>query len=211
MPTLEFESVEVAPNENSSVERSVNGVGRFDIFLSAVFKDNLSRPCRLQIVFELKIDSRPNAQQSRRYAEWLFANHPGDINLLIYLTPQLRESAQETTEDKRWYCLDYQLLHDKLLFPLLDHPKMNDKVKPFIVQYIKNLKINYRGIKMAITNEEKQMAVTLYEKYNDVFDSIYEALVATGTIVNGTAGLTSNRSRESGRIDRTHFFEPRAC
>ena len=88
---------------------------------------------------------------------------------------------------------------------------MNDKVKPFIVQYIKNLKINYRGIKMAITNEEKQMAVTLYEKYNDVFDSIYEALVATGTIVNGTAGLTSNRSRESGRIDRTHFFEPRAC
>ncbi|MEI2691136.1 MAG: hypothetical protein V9H69_16070 [Anaerolineae bacterium] len=58
--------------------------------------------------------------------------------------------------DERWYCLDYQLLNDKLLLPLLDHPSLNDKVKPFIVQYVKNLKIRHKGVKMAITNEDKE-------------------------------------------------------
>jgi hypothetical protein len=87
-----------------------------------------------------------------------------------------------------------------LLLPLLDHPTLNDKVKPFVVQYVKNLKIRYRGIKMAITNEEMRMAVALYEKYSDVFDSIYDALVSTGTIDHSTSDIVPDGRRESGRI-----------
>ncbi|HJX34587.1 MAG TPA: PD-(D/E)XK nuclease family protein, partial [Desulfatiglandales bacterium] len=37
LPTIDFSETEVAPNENNSVETSVSGVGRFDIFLSAKF------------------------------------------------------------------------------------------------------------------------------------------------------------------------------
>lgn len=200
LPTINFSEVEVAPNENNSKETSVTGVGRFDIFLTAKFSDSLDHHGRINMIIELKIDSKPYAQQSKKYADWLFQNHPNDLNLLVCLTPTLLESSKATVGDERWYCLDYQLLNDKLLFPLIDHPTLNEKVKPFIIQYIKNLKIRYRGIKMAITNEESRMAVALYEKYSDVFDSIYDALLSTGTIDYSTSDILSDKGRESGRI-----------
>jgi hypothetical protein len=200
LPTIDFSEIEVTPNENTSNETSVTGVGRFDIFLTARFTDGLDHQGRINAIIELKIDSKPNGQQSKKYADWLFKNHPDDVNFLIYLTPKLLDTSKATTGDDRWYCLDYQLLNDKLLLPLLDHPKLNDKVKPFIVQYVKNLKIRYRGIKMAITNEEKRIAVALYEKYSDVFDSIYDALVSTATIDYSTSDIVPQSGRESGRI-----------
>ncbi|MEW6360007.1 MAG: PD-(D/E)XK nuclease family protein [Planctomycetota bacterium] len=200
LPTIDFSEVEVTPNENTSNETSVPGVGRFDIFLTGKFTDDVNHQSRLNMVVELKIDSKPDGEQSKRYADWLFHNHPNDINVLIYVTPRLKESSKATVGDVRWYCLDYQLLNDKLLLPLLDHPMLNEKVKPFIIQYVKNLKIRYKGIKMAITNEEKRMAVALYEKYSDVFDSIYDALVSTGTIDYSTSNVVPDRGRESGRI-----------
>jgi len=154
LPTVEFFDIEVTPNEHFSTEVSVSGVGRFDIFLTAKFTDNLNnQKGRLNIIFELKIDSKPTQNQSQKYAEWLLGNHLTDVNLLIYLTPNLLHDSKSTVGDNRWYCLDYQVLNDKLLIPLLDHPHLNEKVKPFIIQYIKNLKNRYRGIKMAITNE----------------------------------------------------------
>lgn len=200
LPTIYFSDVEVTPNENISNETSVTGVGRFDIFITAKFTDGLEHDGNFNAIIELKIDSKPNGQQSKKYADWLFASHPDDINLLIYLTPKLLETTKATTGDDRWHCLDYQLLNDKLLLLLLDHPRLNEKVKPFIVQYIKNLKIRHRGIKMAITNDEKRMAVALYEKYSDVFDSIYDALVSTGTIDYSISDIVPGRGRDSGRI-----------
>jgi hypothetical protein len=200
LPTAEFSEIQVSPNENLPTEASVTGVGRFDIFLNAQYLDTEGKTGRLNIIFELKIDSKPNGKQSTKYADWLFENHPQDVNLLVYVTPNLTQDSQSTVGDKRWYCLDYQLLNDKLLAPLLDHPNLNDKVKPFIIQYMKNLKTRYRGIKMAITNEEKRLALALYEKYSDVFDSIYDALVSTGAIDFSTSDISENKGRASGRI-----------
>lgn len=200
LPTIDFYDLEVTPNENVPNETSITGVGRFDIFLTANFEDSLGNKGKLNIIFELKIDSKPDGEQSKKYADWLYKNHPNDVNLLIYLTPVLSLDSKSTVGDKRWYCLDYQLLNDKLLMLLLDHPNLNEKVKPFIIQYIKNLKIRYKGIKMAITNEEKKMAIALYEKYSDVFDSIYDALVATGTIDYSTSDVVDTKGRTTGRI-----------
>lgn len=200
LPTIDFSEIEVTPNENTSTETSVAGVGRFDIFLTGTFTDGVEHHGRLNIIIEMKIDSQPNGEQSQKYADWLFRKHPDDLNILIYLTPRLLETSKATAGDDRWYCLDYQLLNDRLLLPLLDHPTLNEKVKPFIVQYVKNLRIRYKGIKMAITNEEKRMAVALYEKYNDVFDAIYDALVSTGTIDHSTSDVFPVGGRESGRI-----------
>jgi hypothetical protein len=201
LPVVELSEIQVSPNENIPSETSVSGVGRFDIFLTAKYSDNGVNTGTLNIIFELKIDSKPNGKQSTKYADWLFSNHPNDINFLIYVTPKLLNDSYSTAGDLRWYCLDYQLLNDKLLIPLLDHPSLNEKVKPFLIQYIKNLKTRYRGIKMAITNEEKRLALALYEKYSDVFDSIYDALVSIGAIDFSTSDIAdNNKGRDSGRL-----------
>lgn len=197
-PTAEFSEIEVSPNEASSIETTVTGIGRFDIFISAKYTDQFGSTGTINLIFELKIDAKPTAEQSRKYADWLFASHPNHTNFLIYLIPNLREHSEATIGDARWYCLDYQILNDKLLSALLNHPRLNEKVKPFIIQYIKNLKIRNRGIKMAITQEEKKLALALYEKYNDVFDSIYDALVEAGAIDSSTSDINSGKGRVTG-------------
>jgi hypothetical protein len=53
---------------------------------------------------------------------------------------------------------------------------------------------------MAITNEEKRLALALYEKYSDVFDSIYDALVSLGAIDFSTSDVVENRGRVTGRL-----------
>lgn len=195
-----FTNIEVTPNENISRETSITGVGRFDVFITANIVDEEEITRRFNCIIELKIDSRPNREQSKKYADWLAENHPQDVNVLTYIATNLGNDSVSTVGDERWYCFDYQLLNDKFLIPLLDHPNLNEKVKPFIIQYIKNLKIRYRGIKMAITNEEKRMALSLYEKYSDVFDSIYDVLVSTGTIDFSTADVNMSQGRTGGRI-----------
>jgi len=201
LPIVEFSDIEVAPNEYIPAETSISGVGRFDVFLTANYSDGSARNGVLNIIFELKIDSKPDSEQATRYADWLIHNHPNGTNLLIYLTPNLLYNSKSTVGDARWYCLDYQLLNDKLLIPLLDHPNLNEKVKSFIIQYIKNLRIRHRGIKMAITNEEKRLALALYEKYSDVFDSIYDALVSVGAIDFSTSDVVEeSKSRSMGRL-----------
>ncbi len=200
LPVVDFSEIQVSPNENMPTETSVSGVGRFDIYLTANYSDEEGNTGNLNVLFELKIDTKPDGNQSTKYADWIYANHPNDENLLIYLTPRLLQDSKSTVGDERWYCLDYQLLNDNLLIPLLDHPKLNEKVKPFIIQYIKNLKNRYKGIKMAITNEEKRLALALYEKYSDVFDSIYDALVSLGTIDYSTTDVVENKGRVTGRL-----------
>jgi len=200
LPIAELSEIQVSPNENTPAEISVLGIGRFDVFLTARFTSENGASGTLNVVFEFKIDSKPNSEQSAKYADWLLSNHPNDVNLLIYVVPGLGKDPGSTSGDSRWYCVDYQLLNDKLLLPLLDHPKLNEKTKPFIVQYVKNLRTRYRGIKMAITDEEKQLALSLYDKYRDVFDSIYDALRASGSIDFSTSDIDDGKGRVSGRI-----------
>ncbi len=200
LPALDFSDVEVTPNEFLSTETSIDGVGRFDVYLTADFSDNAGKTGKLNLLIELKIDSKPVPEQAKRYADWLYQNHENDVNLLVYLTPHLEESPQVTVGDNRWYCLDYQLLNDVFLAAVLAHPNLNRKVEPFIVQYIKNLTTRYRGIKMATTDEEKQMAIALYEKYSEVFDLIYDALTTTGTIDYSVSDTVPSKGRVTGRL-----------
>ena len=68
-------------------ETSVSGVGRFDIFLTARYLGDEGKSGNINVICELKIDSKPNHKQSVKYADWLFTHHPEDVNLLIYVTP----------------------------------------------------------------------------------------------------------------------------
>lgn len=199
IPTIEFENIEVTPNENFSSEVSVKDLSRFDIFLTAEYRDSSGVLGRLNIIFELKIDGNINASQSKKYADWLYQNHRNETNLLIYILPKLLSDSKSTVGDSRWYCMDYQLINDKILLPILEHPNLNHKTQPFIIQYIKNLKIRYRGVKMAITNEEKKLAIELYEKYSDVFDSIFDALQEANVLEYSTSDIPL-KGRKTGKI-----------
>lgn len=53
---------------------------------------------------------------------------------------------------------------------------------------------------MAITNEEKRLALALYERYSDVFDSIYDALILSGIIDYSTADVAPSKGRATGRL-----------
>ena len=134
LPNIEFSGTEVVLNENMSAETSIRDVGRLDIFLTAKYTDKQTFHGQLNVVFELKIDTTPKPEQSSKYADWLNQNHPDDVNLLIYIVPKLLSDSKTTIGDNRWFCVDYQLLNDKLLLPALDHPNLNEKVKPFIIQ-----------------------------------------------------------------------------
>lgn len=199
LPTIEFENIEVTPNEFFSSEISVKDLGRFDVFLTADYHNSSGVSGRLNIIFELKIDSNVHADQSEKYADWLFENHAGETNVLIYILPKLLTDSKSTVGDARWYCLDYQLINDKILLPILEHPSLNHKVQPFIIQYIKNLKVRYKGVKMAITNEEKKIAMELYEKYSDVFDSMFDALQEANVIDYSTSDIPV-KGRKAGRL-----------
>lgn len=83
LPLLNFYEVEVTPNEYVTAETSVLGIGRFDIFLNARYVSDFGGSGNLNIIFELKIDTKPQPKQSTKYADWLHESHPTDINLLI--------------------------------------------------------------------------------------------------------------------------------
>ncbi len=53
---------------------------------------------------------------------------------------------------------------------------------------------------MATTEEEKGMAIALYERYSEVFDLIYEALLASGAIDYSVADIPPVTGRASGRL-----------
>ena len=198
----EIDNIEVVPNEDNSREMNVSDIGRFDIFLTA----NISienRNSKLNCLVEMKVDSKPDPSQAKRYADWLLSNHPNDLNLLVYLAPDREGCVYEAIDDNRWFCFDYQLLNDCFLMPLIDHPNLNENVKPIIIQYVRNLKIAYRGVKMAITDEEKQISLSLYDRYSDVFDTIFDVLVATNTIERDGLGINESTGRRSGTISIT--------
>lgn len=200
LPILKFYNIEVVPNEFTSTELNVYDVGRFDIFLKGCYYDKINDlEKKINILFELKIDTSINSNQSKKYADWIFSNHPEDDNFLVYLLPNLLSSSKVTVGDERWYCMNYQILHDKIIIPLIDHPNLNEKVKPFIIQYSKNLMFRHKGIKMAITTEEKRLAISLYEKYCDVFDAIFDALQEAESIDYSTSDIP-RRGKKVGRI-----------
>jgi hypothetical protein len=71
---------------------------------------------------------------------------------------------------------DYQLLHDLMLVPSSKHLNLSTETSYLINQYINTLRIPMKGNKLAITDEEKELAYALYEKHKDTFEIIQAVL-----------------------------------
>lgn len=192
-----FKDLEVRPNENNSKEVSVSGVGRFDIYLNG--KTSLNNK-EIIIIFELKVDSPIRQDQSIKYTEWLYKEHSDKFFLPIYLLPTLNTNSKSTVGDDKWFCISYQLIYDRVLNQVLKHPNLNSDVKPFIEQYLKALRTTMKGVRMAITNKEKDLAVSLYEKHSDAIDELYEILINSDVVDYSKNDTTSSSGRGSGII-----------
>ena len=196
-----LDTIRVRPNEWDHTEMSVDA-GRLDIYVEGKLSRADASSGDFHILVEMKVESKISRDQSTAYAKWLIAGHPDDINLLVYILPSetLRSTSEATVGDSRWYCLDFQALHDQILLPALDHHALSAKTRPFIVQYVRNLQIPHRGIKMAITSDEKKLARQLYEKYGDVFDGLAEALQAEGIDYELEQPAVQRQGRVPGRL-----------
>ena len=181
LAAAQIASADVTPSEASPVERSVNGVGRFDIFATGICAPLEGEGRRFNVLVEVKVDSPPDAAQATRYAEWLRETHANDLNALIYLSPSTDKSRAVDPHDA-WAHLSFQELHDKVLLPTLQHPSLNPVAIPFLAQYVKNLRHTHRGQRMALTNEQRRIALALYERHHRVFNELVEVLSAEGVI-----------------------------
>jgi|TARA_B100001971_G_scaffold152492_1_gene141727 hypothetical protein len=196
LPKLYLDDLEVSPNEFNPKEKNITDVGRFDIYATGQSKLDEKN---IIILFELKIDSPIRKTQSEKYLNWLFSNFENEITIPIYFLPILGSDSKATVGDDRWFCISYQKLHDSILIPVLNHPDLNKMAKDFIDQYLKTLRTTYKGIKMAITTEERELATSIYEKHAEAIDSLIEILSDNDIIDFGSSELSSS-GRGSGKI-----------
>lgn len=193
---------ETRPNEIDGSEVSIETVGRFDIYIELEVKNINDKDKKVSIIIELKIDSKIKAEQSKRYADWQFENKTAYDKILIYFIPDeyLNENSRKTVGDNRWFCLSYQLLHDNLLIPILNHPSLSLTAKLIIEQYVKNMRLTNKGIKMATTQEERDLINFIYEKYQSVFENIFEVLELENKIEEPILSKAPRSGRNRGKI-----------
>lgn len=202
LPIDSIIEINVRPNEQDSTEVNVRGVGRFDIYIDAVILTKEQEQIKLNIIIELKVDSPTKASQSKKYADWQQSEMNDHENVLIYFLPNIPNgsSSLSTVGDDRWYCVSYQQLHDSILMPCISHPNLSEEAELIISQYIKNMRLSHKGIKMATTKDEKDLAIYLYEKYQDVFDTIIDVLTNEEWIEVAPIQSHSYYGRSTGRI-----------
>ena len=132
------------------------------------------------ILLEQKVYDTIKKEQCNKYLNWL-KQQTEYFTIPIFLAPNdmYGISSLETFGDSSWYGIDYQLLHDTVLLPIVSHPSLNPHAKILIEQYIDVLRIPNKGRKLAVTEEEKDLALQLFDKHKEAFEAIQEALSDT--------------------------------
>lgn len=167
----------VTPNEDNQKEKNCSA-GRIDVFVRGI-------TCKGEedtvLLIEQKVNAPISKEQCRKYADWLYENYPNENKILLILAPNDRLGAtiEDTIGDNRWNAIDYQTLHDKVLVPVINSPDLSRLTLPLIIQYIDALRVPSNGRKLAVTEEEKELALELYEKHKEAFEAIFFAISDT--------------------------------
>ncbi len=189
----------VFPNEFAPAERGVNGVGRFDVFVAGTCEPLGDTTRRFNVLIEMKIDSPNDRDQMSRYASWLDSAHADDINVAVFLSRDANGS-RAIDPAARWAHLSFQDLHDLVLVPTAEHPAINPLARTLVAEYVKNLRHTSRGTRMALTFEQRQIALGLYERHAAAFDELIEVLIDEGVIVTPNSKIRAVEGRAKGRI-----------
>ena len=169
-----LDNAKVYPNEYNQMEFSCPA-GRIDVFIENLeFNDGL----KASILIEQKVNAQIDKGQCKKYANWLCGRNPNDLKVFVIVAPddRLKGSAEDTIGDSRWCGINYQVLHDVILVPLSKHPGLSSHTAPLIAQYIDALRVPINGRKLAVTEEERELALDLYEKHKDAFEALNAAL-----------------------------------
>ena len=171
---------EVWPNEREQKEYECDR-SKIDIFIRIKSEENDDN---LIIFLEQKVDSPIDKDQCSKYLSWFEKKFTGYFILPVFLAQNEKYSisSEETFGDSRWYGIDYQLLHDIVLSPIVNHPSLNPQTKTLIEHYIDVLRIPDKGRKLAVTEEERELALQLYDKHREAFEAIQAALSDTTDI-----------------------------
>jgi len=163
----------VIPNERYQKELRGHG-NRFDVFVENIKYDDKS--CVLLI--EQKYNSKITKRQCERYADWLHEKYKGSVRILLMLAHDdaLLVTPEETMGDPRWNAISYQTLHDIVLAPSLRSTSLRDSTATLLRHYIDSLRVCQEGRKFAVTDEEKKLALDLYDAHKEAFDAIAMAI-----------------------------------
>jgi hypothetical protein len=168
----------VYPNQESRKELSCE-VGKFDVFVQV---DGEEQNTNMILFIEQKVKAAVSREQCDKYLDWVRRNYEDYTIIPVLLAPlySMKLTVEETVGSSEWFCMDYQILHDFVLTPIVRHPKLNPQVKLLVEQYIDLLKIPQSdGRKLAVTDEEKELALELFERHKDTFMAIQAALADT--------------------------------
>ncbi|MCQ4089431.1 PD-(D/E)XK nuclease family protein [Exiguobacterium sp. LL15] len=178
---IDFNDAIVYPNQEDKKEYHCSGVGKLDIFIKV---EDEERGEKIIIFVEQKVHDKVRPEQCMKYMNYLSRKYPEHQLIPVILAPSdaMSISIEEVTGSPNWYGVNYQLLHDKVLTPVIKHPELNPQVINLLEQYIDVLKIPYNGRKLAVTEEEKELALELYDKHRGAFEAIQSALSDTTDI-----------------------------
>jgi hypothetical protein len=170
-----LENAKVFPNEKEQIEYQCEA-GRLDVFIEFSAED--FDGIKTIILIEQKVYAKIDKSQCEKYNKWLKDKYSDCLVIPIILAPnsELKINSEETCGSSEWYGIDYQILHDLVLVPSSWHLNLNTETVYLINQYINTLRIPMKGNKLAITDEEKELAYALYEKHKEAFETIQAVL-----------------------------------
>ncbi len=191
----------VTPNETNQTEWSTEDGSKLDVFISGITCEDENDTV---ILIEQKVHAPIDKKQCKKYADWLYNKYPNENKILLMLAPsdRLGTSIEDTIGDNRWNAIDYQTLHDKILVPIIKSPDLSRITLPLIDQYIDALRVPSDERKLAVTEEEKELARELYDKHKAAFKSIAAALRDTGEI-DELLGYDNNKAPLNISIENT--------
>jgi hypothetical protein len=166
------------PNEKGLSEKICQKKGykkcEFDTFININYKRT--------VIIEYKIKAQIEKEQIKRYIDVMESDKDC---IFIYVVPITQKEVLLKTynelEDnyKKWHCLTFQDLYENILCPLFDKHKNDccpyDNSKMVLISdYMKNLRCNRGGIRIAYTQEEQEKADSFFNKRKQQLNELQE-------------------------------------
>lgn len=187
--SLDLSRALVLPNERQGSEMKLGDYGRIDVYVEVEPETDADDgpSARFIALVEVKVKASIANSQEAKYPAWLEAKQAAAAEsdseapirgICVFLCPtdQLGDSSEETIGDPRWYCIDFQLLHDRVLVPCLEHRDLSETMRPLLEHYVWNLRSAVKGEKLAVTAEETELARRICAKHAKTFKLLAEII-----------------------------------
>lgn len=201
-------------NINVETEKSINNVGRIDIYLDFEFEFS-DKTKKIRIIIENKVGSKEHSDQTNKYFDHFEGiKEEDEINLFVFLTPisslDLNELQEPECNCKEYIQINYQSLVDFLFAPILNKD-LTEKTKFIIKEYLQSLSQPALGVEeeykqgliMALGTEERNLLTKFWEKNKKlILASLYaissdpeQEKDTRDNVTNALDSLSNNKDR----------------